>query len=125
VDFTNCLVCQQKKDGSLSHRTVLEEITSTYDDLGMRCERDAFDTLFDHAPDKLQVVKKVWLSYTHYSFKVITLKWAVGKINLTECCKCILTSKMLLNILPQSDVSSFLQQTVQLLKTFTVKCTKL
>lgn len=22
-------------------------------------ERDAFDTLFDHAPDKLQVVKKV------------------------------------------------------------------
>ena len=21
----------------------------------MRCERDAFDTLFDHAPDKLQV----------------------------------------------------------------------
>jgi len=44
---------------------VLEEITSTYDDLGMRCERDAFDTLFDHAPDKLQVVKKVWLSYTY------------------------------------------------------------
>jgi hypothetical protein len=63
------LVCQQKKDGSLSHRTVLEEITATYDDLGMRCERDAFDTLFDHAPDKLQVVKKVWLSYTKYSFK--------------------------------------------------------
>lgn len=78
VDLTNCLVCQQKKDGSLSHRTVLEEITSTYDDLGMRCERDAFDTLFDHAPDKLQVVKKVWLSYTHYSFKGITSKWTVG-----------------------------------------------
>jgi len=53
-------------------------MTSTYDDLGMRCERDAFDTLFDHAPDKLQVVKKVWLSYIHYSFKGITLKWAVG-----------------------------------------------
>lgn len=25
----------------------------------MKCERDAFDALFDHAPDKLQVVKKV------------------------------------------------------------------
>lgn len=25
----------------------------------MRCERDAFDTLFDCAPDKLVVVKKV------------------------------------------------------------------
>jgi parvin len=32
-----------------------DELTSCYDDLGMRCERDAFDTLFDHAPDKLQV----------------------------------------------------------------------
>ena len=31
------------------------ELTSFYDDVGMRCERDAFDTLFDHAPDKLQV----------------------------------------------------------------------
>ena len=36
-----------------------EEITSTYDDLGMLCEKDAFDTLFDHAPDKLDVVKRV------------------------------------------------------------------
>lgn len=126
VDLTNCLVCQQKKDGSLSHRTVLEEITSTYDDLGMRCERDAFDTLFDHAPDKLQVVKKVWLLYTPYSFKGVTLNWAVrGWINAKECCKYILTSKMLLSILLQSDVSSFRQQRVQLLKTFTVKCTKL
>jgi parvin len=33
-------------------------LTSFYDDLGMRCERDAFDTLFDHAPDKLQVSPK-------------------------------------------------------------------
>lgn len=43
----------------MKNRTVIEEITSRYDDLGMRCERDAFDTLFDHAPDKLEVVKKV------------------------------------------------------------------
>lgn len=54
-----CLVDVQKRDGALNHRTVLEEITSHYEDVGMRCERDAFDTLFDHAPDKLQVVKKV------------------------------------------------------------------
>lgn len=59
----------QKRDGSLSHRTVLEEITTTYDDLGMRCERDAFDTLFDHAPDKLQVVKKV----INYSLSIFFL----------------------------------------------------
>jgi len=49
------VVVVQKRDGVLSHRIVAEEITSTYDDLGLRCERDAFDTLFDHAPDKLQV----------------------------------------------------------------------
>lgn len=54
-----CFVDKQKRDGALNHRTVLEEITSHYEDVGMRCERDAFDTLFDHAPDKLQVVKKV------------------------------------------------------------------
>lgn len=45
-----------KKDGILTSRRVPEELTSTYDDLGLRCERDAFDTLFDHAPDKLQVI---------------------------------------------------------------------
>lgn len=40
------------------HRTVLEELTSTYDEVGMRCERDAFDALFE-SPDKLHVVKSV------------------------------------------------------------------
>lgn len=53
------MVVVQKINGQLSHRIVQETITSAYDDVGMRCERDAFDTLFDHAPDKLQVVKKV------------------------------------------------------------------
>ena len=53
------VVVVTKKDGQLVHRTVKEEITSTYDDLGMRCERDAFDALFDCAPEKLAVVKKV------------------------------------------------------------------
>lgn len=28
-------------------------------ELGLRGERDAIDTLFDHAPDKLNTVKKV------------------------------------------------------------------
>lgn len=43
----------------LFFRLYQEQITSQYDDVGMRCERDAFDTLFDCAPDKLTVVKKV------------------------------------------------------------------
>ena len=47
---------------------IAEELTSFYDDVGMRCERDAFDTLFDHAPDKLQVLP-VWnilIFYIYY-----------------------------------------------------------
>lgn len=53
------VVIVQKVRNQLLHKTIREDLTKTYDDVGMRCERDAFDTLFDHAPDKLQVVKKV------------------------------------------------------------------
>jgi len=77
------VVVVRKKDGQLIHRTVREELTTTYDDLGMRCERDAFDTLFDHAPDKLAVVKKVSLlnsdcicdfsSFLHFQSCIVTL----------------------------------------------------
>ncbi|KAJ8970614.1 hypothetical protein NQ314_001149 [Rhamnusium bicolor] len=52
------VVVVQKVKGVLNHKIVRESLTKAYDDVGMRCERDAFDTLFDHAPDKLQVVKK-------------------------------------------------------------------
>merc|ERR1712024_430398 len=47
------VVIVTKKEGVLTHRVIAEELTSHYKDIGMRCERDAFDTLFDHAPDKL------------------------------------------------------------------------
>lgn len=35
-----------------------------FSDIAARFERDAFDTLFDHAPDKLNVVQKVRLLTT-------------------------------------------------------------
>lgn len=63
----------QKTQGQLTHRVVREVITSEYSDVGMRCERDAFDTLFDHAPDKLQVVKKVCLCLKFPSFLKVTI----------------------------------------------------
>lgn len=50
--FVNCL---------LNYRKYQEQLTSQYDDVGMRCERDAFDALFDSDPTKLAVVKKVKL----------------------------------------------------------------
>ena len=48
------VVIVTKAEGRLQHRVIAEELTAQYDDLGLKQERDAFDTLFDHAPDKLQ-----------------------------------------------------------------------
>ena len=56
------------------HRVIAEELTSQYDDLGLKCERDAFDTLFDHAPDKLQVVKKSLITFANKHLNKINLE---------------------------------------------------
>ncbi|XP_064086841.1 beta-parvin-like [Macrobrachium nipponense] len=77
----NCIinvVIVQKRDGQLNHRIVNEELTGTYDDLGQRCERDAFDTLFDHAPDKLQVVKRSLITFVNKQLNKINLE--VGEL---------------------------------------------
>ncbi|OXU24530.1 hypothetical protein TSAR_001687 [Trichomalopsis sarcophagae] len=68
------VVVVTKKDGQLIHKTVKEEITSTYDDLGMRCERDAFDALFDYAPDKLAVVKKSLVTFVNKHLSKVHLE---------------------------------------------------
>ncbi|XP_058790601.1 beta-parvin isoform X2 [Phymastichus coffea] len=68
------VVVVTKKDGQLIHRTVKEEITSTYDDLGMRCERDAFDALFDCAPEKLAVVKKSLVTFVNKHLSKVHLE---------------------------------------------------
>uniref|UniRef100_V5G4K4 Beta-parvin n=1 Tax=Anoplophora glabripennis TaxID=217634 RepID=V5G4K4_ANOGL len=59
------VVVVQKIKGILNHKIIKESLTKAYDDVGMRCERDAFDTLFDHAPDKLQVVKKSLVTFVN------------------------------------------------------------
>ncbi|XP_077301860.1 beta-parvin isoform X2 [Arctopsyche grandis] len=51
-----------------------ENITSTYDDLGMRCERDAFDSLFDHAPKELQLVKKSLVLFVNKHLNKLNLE---------------------------------------------------
>jgi len=68
------VVIVTKKDGVLTHRVIAEELTSTYKDIGMRCERDAFDTLFDHAPDKLQVVKKSLITFVNKHLNKLNLE---------------------------------------------------
>lgn len=68
------VVVVQKSSGQLIHRTVRENLTAAYDDVGMRCERDAFDTLFDHAPEKLQVVKKSLVTFVNKHLNKINLE---------------------------------------------------
>jgi len=68
------VVIVTKKEGVLTHRVIAEELTSTYKDIGMRCERDAFDTLFDHAPDKLQVVKKSLITFVNKHLNKLNLE---------------------------------------------------
>lgn len=68
------VVVVQKRDGTLHTRTVAEELTSTYDDLGMRVDRDAFDMLFDHAPDKLDVVKRSLITFVNKHLNKIHLE---------------------------------------------------
>ncbi|XP_076248972.1 beta-parvin [Calliopsis andreniformis] len=67
------VVVVRKKGGQLIHKTIREEITSTYDDLGMRCERDAFDALFDQ-PDKLAVVKRSLITFVNKHLSKVHLE---------------------------------------------------
>ena len=51
-----------KQDGGLVHKFVAEQMTAEYgyDEIGQKCEKDAFDTLFDkenQPTEKLDVVK--------------------------------------------------------------------
>ncbi|CAH0746122.1 unnamed protein product [Diatraea saccharalis] len=69
----NVVVVKKDAANQLSHRSYTEDITKTYDDLGMKCERDAFDALFDHAPDKLQVVKKSLITFVNKHLSKVNL----------------------------------------------------
>ncbi|XP_039989793.1 beta-parvin isoform X2 [Xiphias gladius] len=51
------VVVVKKREGILQTALVTKELTSTTEMMMGRFERDAFDTLLDHAPDKLNVVK--------------------------------------------------------------------
>lgn len=59
------LIVVTKRDGMLQTKRVVEDITTVNDDIGARFERDAFDTLFDHAPDKLNLVKKTLVTFVN------------------------------------------------------------
>ncbi|KTG34873.1 hypothetical protein cypCar_00032791 [Cyprinus carpio] len=70
------VVVVQKREGILQSRQVMEKITGNTEALSGRHERDAFDTLFDHAPDKLNVVKKTLITFVNKHLNKLNLEVA-------------------------------------------------
>lgn len=68
-------VVMKQGGGQLVTRTVEEKLTEQYDELGMKIEpRDAFDTLFDHAPDKLAMVKRSLCGFVNKHLNKINIE---------------------------------------------------
>ncbi|MFH4978066.1 hypothetical protein AB6A40_004775 [Gnathostoma spinigerum] len=65
-----------KKDNQIKTKHVTEQLTTTQTELGMKGERDAFDTLFDYGPDKLAHVKSSLLAFCNKHLNKINLEVA-------------------------------------------------
>ncbi|NXP62966.1 PARVB protein, partial [Chloropsis cyanopogon] len=73
------VVVVRKREGLLQTTHVSEELTTTtecsdFNFLSPNPERDAFDTLFDHAPDKLSVVKKSLITFVNKHLNKLNLE---------------------------------------------------
>nr|XP_026250166.1 beta-parvin isoform X1 [Urocitellus parryii] len=68
------VVVVRKREGLLHSSHVSEELTSTTEQMMGRFERDAFDTLFDHAPDKLNLVKKSLITFVNKQLNKLNLE---------------------------------------------------
>ncbi|XP_053799235.1 beta-parvin isoform X4 [Vidua chalybeata] len=68
------VVVVRKREGLLQTTHVSEELTTTTEVMMGRFERDAFDTLFDHAPDKLSVVKKSLITFVNKHLNKLNLE---------------------------------------------------
>ncbi|XP_036154692.1 beta-parvin isoform X3 [Myotis myotis] len=68
------VVVVRKREGLLHSSHVTEELTTTTEQMMGRFERDAFDTLFDHAPDKLTLVKKSLITFVNKHLNKLNLE---------------------------------------------------
>ncbi|XP_056373401.1 beta-parvin isoform X1 [Hyla sarda] len=68
------VVVVKKREGLLQTNHVTEELTTTTEMMMGKFERDAFDTLFDHAPDKLSVVKKSLITFVNKHLNKLNLE---------------------------------------------------
>ncbi|KAK6482327.1 beta-parvin isoform X3 [Huso huso] len=68
------LVVVKKREGLLQSSHITKELTTTTEMMMGRFERDAFDTLLDHAPDKLSVVKKSLITFVNKHLNKLNLE---------------------------------------------------
>ncbi|KAK7891402.1 hypothetical protein WMY93_023365 [Mugilogobius chulae] len=68
------VVVVKKQEGILHTAVVTKELTSTTEMMLGRFERDAFDTLLDHAPDKLNVVKTSLITFVNKHLNKLNLE---------------------------------------------------
>ncbi|KAM8974551.1 beta-parvin [Pelodytes ibericus] len=68
------VVVVKKREGLLHSSCVTEELTTTTEMMIGKFERDAFDTLFDHAPEKLSVVKKSLITFVNKHLNKLNLE---------------------------------------------------
>ncbi|TRY97058.1 hypothetical protein DNTS_001463 [Danionella cerebrum] len=69
------IITVTKKEGILHTAHVTKQLTSTTTEMMIgRSERDAFDTLLDHAPDKLNVVKTSLITFVNKHLNKLNLE---------------------------------------------------
>uniref|UniRef100_A0A8C9YS21 Parvin, beta n=1 Tax=Sander lucioperca TaxID=283035 RepID=A0A8C9YS21_SANLU len=74
MSSSECALTIAKREGILQTALVTKELTSTTEMMMGRFERDAFDTLLDHAPDKLNVVKTSLITFVNKHLNKLNLE---------------------------------------------------
>ncbi|XP_053440530.1 beta-parvin isoform X1 [Nycticebus coucang] len=92
------VVVVRKREGLLHSSHISEELTTTTEMMMGRFERDAFDTLFDHAPDKLSVVKKSLITFVNKHLNKLNLE--VTELETQEVCDSLLLEAALDSVKP-------------------------
>jgi parvin len=68
------LMTYTKQGKQVSKNLITEQLTTRQTELGQKGERDAFDTLFDYGPDKLQHVKSSLVAFCNKHLNKINLE---------------------------------------------------
>ncbi|KAH7729538.1 beta-parvin [Aphelenchoides avenae] len=68
------MVVYQRNGKQINKNLITEQLTTKQTEMGAKGERDAFDTLFDYGPDKLQHVKQSLVTFCNKHLNKINLE---------------------------------------------------